>query len=70
MLYAVCSNTDNLYTIDLTTGNATLVGSTGAGNLLGLTFATPVPEPGLTVVAVALGGAVLLGGRSRRRSGG
>ena len=41
-IYLVCNNTDTLYTVDRVTGNTTVVGSTGTGNLLGLVW---IPGP-------------------------
>lgn len=38
LTYTVDNSTDELYALDLLTGRAQLVGSTGAGNLLGLAF--------------------------------
>lgn len=52
-MYMVDNTTDSFYTINMATGAATLVGSTGAGNLLGMAY-IPVPEPG-TMVALGLG---------------
>jgi DNA-binding beta-propeller fold protein YncE len=63
-MYMVDNSADNLYTIDLTTGAATLVGSTGTGNLLGLVY-VPIPAPS----ALALLGVAGLIGRGRRRNG-
>jgi hypothetical protein len=42
VMYMVDNSTDNLCTIDLATGAATIVGSTGSGNLLGLVY---LPDP-------------------------
>jgi len=57
LMYMVDNSTDNLYTINLLTGAATLIGSTGSGNLLGLVY-IPVPEPA-SVALLGLGGAFL-----------
>lgn len=54
----------SLYTVDLTSGAATLVGGIGGSQLIGLTVAT-VPEPA-TGVLVALGAVALL--RMKRRA--
>ena len=56
LMYLACNNTDNLYTLDLITGTANLVGSMGSGNVLGLVWvpdAGPACEPDLTTGAVA-----------------
>jgi hypothetical protein len=42
-IYLICNNTDSLYTVDPATGNTTLIGSTGDGNLLGLVW---IPDGG------------------------
>ena len=43
-LYLVDNSTDSLYTINMATGAATLIGSTGTGNLLGLGYINgPLP---------------------------
>lgn len=42
MLYLIDNTTDNLNTMNLATGEAVVVGSTGSGNLLGLVY---IPEP-------------------------
>ena len=57
------------YTVDLATGGATLVGSIGAGPLVGLTVAggANVPEP--ATWAMMIGGFALAGGVLRRRRG-
>ena len=39
----VDNNTDSLYTINLATGAANLIGSTGTGNFLGLVY-IPCPN--------------------------
>ncbi|HVL38104.1 MAG TPA: PEP-CTERM sorting domain-containing protein [Fimbriimonadaceae bacterium] len=65
LVYFVDSATDNLYTLDTVTGAANLIGSTGTGNLLGLAYVNPVPEPA-TLAALGLGVAALI--RRRRRS--
>jgi hypothetical protein len=46
----------SLYTIDVQTGGATLVGRTAFGEIFGLAFLTPVPEPEIRVLLI---GAVL-----------
>lgn len=64
-MYLIDNSTDQLYTINLTTGAATSVGSTGAGNLLGLAYipksVTPtdvLPIEMLVVDGMLLGGTV------------
>lgn len=64
LMYMVDNSTDNLYTLNLATGAANLIGSTGTGNLLGLMYYNPVPEPA-SMAALGLGAAALL--RRRRR---
>jgi DNA-binding beta-propeller fold protein YncE len=59
LMYMVDNNTDTLYTIDMGTGLATGIGSTGTGNLLGLVY---IPEPA-TLAAIGL---AALGLRRRR----
>jgi DNA-binding beta-propeller fold protein YncE len=54
LLYGIDNWTSKLYTIDLRTGAATLVGSTGLGNPLGLEDVVTIPEPA-TVVLLAIG---------------
>jgi sugar lactone lactonase YvrE len=54
VMYMTDTTTDSLYTINLATGAATLIGSTTVGNLQGLAYINPVPEPG-TLVAVSIG---------------
>ena len=68
--YASNTSTDSLYTVNLTTGTATLVGSmNGTGFVKGLAFdevTATVPEPGaLTLFSLGLAG-VLFGARQRR----
>jgi hypothetical protein len=60
----VDNSTDVLYTINLATGAATAVGSTGSGNLLGLMYYDPIPEPG-TMLALGVGLAAVA--RRRRK---
>ena len=62
-LYMVDNSADNLYTINLTTGAAELVGSTGSGNLLGLAFIPDIPEPS----SLALAGIAVAAALVRRR---
>lgn len=62
-MFLIDSATDTLYTLDLTTGAANVVGSTGAGNLLGLAFVPEIPEPS-TLALAGVGLASLL---TRRR---
>lgn len=59
-MYLIDNSTDFLYTINLATGAATAVGSTGTGNLLGLAY---IPEPA-TFAILGLGLALLA---ARRR---
>jgi DNA-binding beta-propeller fold protein YncE len=42
LLYLIDNTTDNLYTIDVTTGAATVIGPMGSGNYLGLVY---IPDP-------------------------
>jgi hypothetical protein len=61
------SSSQNLYSVNTTTGTATLIGSTGV-NMTGLAFAPSavvIPEPG-SLSLLALGGLALV--RWRRRS--
>ena len=58
------SITSNLYTINLGTGAATLVGAVGGAGLQGLAL-TSVPEPGTWALMVT--GLIGLGGITRRR---
>jgi hypothetical protein len=62
LMYMVDNSTDTLYTIDMSTGAASAIGSTGAGNLLGLVYYDPIPAPG----SLAILGLGLLGARRRR----
>lgn len=66
MAFAVNSN--SLYTVNLTTGAASLVGQIGSGTLgvTGLAAPTPIPEPG-SFLLLSLGLAALTAVRSRRR---
>jgi sugar lactone lactonase YvrE len=44
VLYLVDNSTDSLYSLNMATGAATLIGSTGTGNLLGLAYLNgPLP---------------------------
>lgn len=54
ILYGIDNWTGDLYSIDIGTGRATLVGSTGLGNPLGLADVAAIPEPA-TVCLLALG---------------
>jgi len=63
-MYLVDNSTDNLYTINMGTGAATLIGSTGSGNLLGLAYVNPVPEPA-TMAVLGLGIAAMLRRRQK-----
>jgi sugar lactone lactonase YvrE len=62
LMYMVDNSTDTLYTIDMSTGAASAIGSTGAGNLLGLVYYDPIPAPG----SLAILGLGMLGARRRR----
>lgn len=44
-LYMADNSTDKLYTMNVATGEAVEVGSMGSGNVLGLMYYNPVPEP-------------------------
>jgi hypothetical protein len=66
-MFLLDNNTDSLYSLNLTTGSATRVGSTGpGGNLLGLDYlpGAAVPEPG-TLALLGLGVAGLAAARGR-----
>lgn len=63
-MYLTDTQLDTLLTINLTTGAATTVGSTGVGNLQGLAYVNPVPEPA-TIVGIGLGLVFLLRRRMR-----
>ncbi len=65
VMYMVDNTTDTLYSLNLQTGAANAIGSTGTGNLLGLVYVNPIPEPA-TMLAMAAGLAALVG---RRRKG-
>lgn len=58
---------DSLYTVNLGTGGATLIGGIGASNIRGLTFALAgaVPEPGTWAMMIC--GFGLIGATLRRR---
>jgi hypothetical protein len=58
---------DRLYTIDVATGAATFIGTTGSGEILGLAFLSSVPEPSAGVVLA--GTVVVLAWRSPFRQG-
>ena len=61
---AYATDTSNrFFTINLTTGASTLIGSMAAGSAYGLAVA-PVPEPG-SALLLAVGGALALGRRRR-----
>jgi DNA-binding beta-propeller fold protein YncE len=64
-LYLADNSTDTLYWIDQGTGVANVIGAMGTGNILGMAWVEPVPEPA-TFVALSLGGALLLL-RNRRK---
>lgn len=56
---------NGLYTIDLATGAASLIGTIGAGGLTGLALAT-IPEPGTWALLLMAGGAAAWSARRRR----
>jgi len=64
-MFMTDTSTDSLYTLNLATGVPTLVGSTSVGNLQGMVYINPVPEPG-TVCALMLGIALLAARRRKR----
>lgn len=64
-MYVVDDGTDNLCTMNLSTGQATLIGSTGLGNLLGLMYYNPIPEPA-TIMALGVGVLALLKRRRKK----
>ena len=66
-MFVADSVTSSLYTMNPTSGAATLVGTYGSSaNVVGLAFLTTTPEPG--TIALLLGGLGLLGWRVRRAS--
>ena len=60
IMYMTDTSTDSLYTLNLATGAPTLIGSTSVGNLQGMVYVNPVPEPatfavlGLGMLALAI----------------
>jgi hypothetical protein len=65
-MFLANSTTSSLYTVNLTTGAASLVGPYGsATNVVGLAFIGQTPEPG-TIVLLLTGLGLLGVGRLRR----
>jgi hypothetical protein len=60
---------DAFYTVDLSTGGATLIGSIGASNVRGLTLQLGVPEPATWALMIIGFGAIGASMRSSRRKG-
>jgi hypothetical protein len=64
VMYSTDTTLDTLLTINLQTGAITSIGSTSVGNLQGLAYINPVPEPATWTILVGAVGMLL---RRRKR---